>query len=128
MQRLSRHPAAPHVGPLDRGKPHPPRMRHKRRLLEKRFIADGVASTGRAGRDCRNVAHSAAPKNLAGALHIDAGGCTLSADWEVKMEIPAKGMLCILRPEFQEYFQIYQIASGLGRVKRMSRRNLEDKS
>jgi hypothetical protein len=29
------------------------------------------------------------PKNTAGALHMDGGGCTLSGGSEVKMEIPA---------------------------------------
>ena len=46
MQRLPRLQTAPHVGPLDRGKPHPSWMGHKHHLLEKRFIADGVASNG----------------------------------------------------------------------------------
>jgi hypothetical protein len=46
MQALSRLPAAPHVNPLAPGELHPSTMRHKHHLLEKRFIADGVASTG----------------------------------------------------------------------------------
>jgi hypothetical protein len=47
-------------------------------------------------RDCRKVSTL---KNLAGVLHTDGGGCTLSVGWEVKMEIPAKNILCILHPE-----------------------------
>jgi hypothetical protein len=47
-------------------------------------------------RDCRKVSTL---KNLAGVLHTDGGGCTLSVGGEVKMEIPAKNILCILHPE-----------------------------
>jgi hypothetical protein len=46
MQRLPLLPTTPHFDPLARGKLHPSRLRHKQHLLEKRFIADGVASTG----------------------------------------------------------------------------------
>jgi hypothetical protein len=46
MQGLSRLPTPPHVGPLDRGKFYSSRLRHKHHLIEKRFISDGVASTG----------------------------------------------------------------------------------
>jgi hypothetical protein len=46
MQGLSRLPAAPHVVPLHRGKLYPYPLRHKHHLIEKRFITDGVASTG----------------------------------------------------------------------------------
>jgi hypothetical protein len=34
------------VVPLVRGKLHPYPLRHKHHLIEKRFISDGVASTG----------------------------------------------------------------------------------
>src|ERR1700732_2143651 len=37
----------------------------------------------------RNRRKGSAAKNLAGALHADRVGCTLSVAWEVKMEIPA---------------------------------------
>ncbi len=46
MQRLSCLPTAPHPTPLHRGKLHSSPLSHKHHLLEKRFIADGVASTG----------------------------------------------------------------------------------
>jgi hypothetical protein len=46
MQRLSRLPAAPHVVPLLLRKLEPPPNCHKHHLIEKRFISDGVASTG----------------------------------------------------------------------------------
>jgi hypothetical protein len=46
MQRLPRLPAAPHVIPLHCGKLDPSALRHKHHLIEKRFIPDGVASTG----------------------------------------------------------------------------------
>src|ERR1019366_2007208 len=46
MQRLSRLPTAPHITPLHRGKLHSSPLRHKHHLSEKRFISDGVASTG----------------------------------------------------------------------------------
>jgi len=39
---------------------------------------------------CSSRRRGSALKNLAGALHTDDGGCTLSASREVKMEIPAK--------------------------------------
>jgi len=45
MQRLSRLPTAPQVGPLIRGKLYPSPLRHKHHLIEKRFISDGVPST-----------------------------------------------------------------------------------
>lgn len=35
-------------------------------------------------------------KNLAGALHNDGSGCTLSLGWEVKMEIPFKVSVVVL--------------------------------
>lgn len=41
-------------------------------------------------RFCRSRRKASALKNLAEALFARGGGCTLSADWEVKMEIPAK--------------------------------------
>jgi len=46
MQRLSRFPTAPHGSSLRRRKPNPSPLRHKHHLSEKRFISDGVASTG----------------------------------------------------------------------------------
>jgi hypothetical protein len=46
MQRLARLPTAPHVVPLHRGKLYPSPLRHKHHLSEKRFISDGVATTG----------------------------------------------------------------------------------
>jgi hypothetical protein len=46
MQRLSRLPTAPHVIPLLLRKLEPPLKSHIHHLIEKRFISDGVASTG----------------------------------------------------------------------------------
>jgi hypothetical protein len=46
MQRLSRLPATPHLIPLLLRKLEPPLKSHKHHLIEKRFIPDGVASTG----------------------------------------------------------------------------------
>jgi hypothetical protein len=46
MQRLPRLPAPPHVVPLLLRKLEPPLKSHKHHLIEKRFISDGVASTG----------------------------------------------------------------------------------
>jgi hypothetical protein len=40
-------------------------------------------------RFCRSRRKGSALKNLAGALHADRVGCTLSVGREVKMEIPA---------------------------------------
>ena len=39
---------------------------------------------------CRRCRKGSALKDLAGALHTDAGGCTLSVGRELTMEIPAK--------------------------------------
>jgi hypothetical protein len=46
MQGLPRLPAPPHVVPLLLRKLEPPPKSHKHHLKEKRFISDGVASTG----------------------------------------------------------------------------------
>jgi hypothetical protein len=46
MQRLPLLPAPPHVVPLLLRKLEPPLKSHKHHLIEKRFISDGVASTG----------------------------------------------------------------------------------
>jgi hypothetical protein len=46
MQRLSQLPTTPHVVALLLRKLEPPLKCHKHHLIEKRFIADGVASTG----------------------------------------------------------------------------------
>jgi hypothetical protein len=41
---------------------------------------------------CRSSQKGSAVKNLAGALHADRVGCTLSVAWEVKMKIPVKSI------------------------------------
>jgi hypothetical protein len=46
MQRLPRLPSTPHLIPLLLRQLEPPLKSHQHHLIEKRFISDGVASTG----------------------------------------------------------------------------------
>jgi len=53
------------------------------------IVSGGLTAMACAGAMMISRRKGSALKNLAGALHTDGGGCTLSVGREVKMEIPA---------------------------------------